>query len=235
MDTLKRNLLAFGWVREYCRAQHIIFLPNDILELFAQWLFFYDLFDEDRVHSGIELECLENGNQKLSLKRQEPECYEYYAAIGHSMIQKGEKYSWKFRTINWNARVQIGIIDDAILESYKDELVCDITDNKWQGWGLYLLNTTKYHIDVDGGRFYHKYNFNFDTECKIVMTLDLTQNEGVLSIDFESERDEDYNPANRTHGTCLYGNLDVDKKYRMAIAFQRTSDDTMELVLDEEF
>ena len=233
MDALRKNLLTFGYVREYCKLQNISLLPDDILELFVRWLLFGDHFDENKAHPGIQLEWTENGVQKISLKAPEPENYEYYGAVGHLIIGKGEKYSWKFQMQHSTPRIQIGIIDDAILNLYQNEAVCDITDTKWSGWGIYLLNTSKYHNDVDDGFFYLKWNYRLEDEYNLILTLDLTQNDGILSIDFEAEKAEKaVEAAQSKEDSYLYSNLDVNKKYRMAVAFQRTTDDTMKLLCD---
>ena len=72
MDPTRKNLLSFGFVREYCDENNIDLLPNDIVSLFALWLTFSDRFDENLLNKLIKLKTKKNDKygeyQQIQLK-----------------------------------------------------------------------------------------------------------------------------------------------------------------------
>ena len=68
----KRDVLVFGFVREYYKSIHCELPPNDIIKLFILWVSFSDFFDKNISHQNIEIELIndnEHGEyQKLKTK-----------------------------------------------------------------------------------------------------------------------------------------------------------------------
>ena len=72
MDSTRRNLLSFGFVREYCNEHKLEILPNDIVELFILWVSFCDKFDPDLTHTDFAVLTKKDGNygeyQQIQIK-----------------------------------------------------------------------------------------------------------------------------------------------------------------------
>ena len=225
MNSERKELLTFGYVRGYCKTQKIEFLPEDIIGLFIAWLIFGDHFDKTRVHPGLTLE-IDDEYETLKIKQVNRSKANYCSAVGCFVIKKGEKQKWRFPIYAGSGShgdsAQIGVVDENILKS-SEEFVNDFTNTQWKGWGLYLYAMQKYYNDERGGTFGYATQFKYskDDPLWLTMILDLTQetNEnGVLSFDIEGEFIGF--PVNHDSSKILYDNIDVDGEYRMAVALQ---------------
>ena len=218
MDTIRKNLLTFGFVRSYCKDHGIPFLPEDIVGLFIAWFMLNDHFDKNRCHPAIALET-DDEYEILKIKDVDTSKAFIYSAVGSSIVKKGQKQTWKFAV--YKAEFQIGIIDEEILKS-SNEYVTDFTDTEWKGWGLYVYAMTKYHSsETNEGSFTYgeQYKLSQTESTSITMILDLTQatnKNGVLSFEIEGEKHLDIPNATK----ILYDDLDINKQYRMATAIQ---------------
>ena len=70
MDATRKNLLTFGYVRDYCKQTDLDFLPEDIIHLFILWISFCDQFDRNLSHEGIQIteECDEEYGEYQQIK-----------------------------------------------------------------------------------------------------------------------------------------------------------------------
>ena len=55
MDSKRKTLLVFGFIREICSDNDTDFIPGDITRLFVIWLCFGDRFDEESSIFSISL------------------------------------------------------------------------------------------------------------------------------------------------------------------------------------
>ena len=246
MNSVQKTLLTFGFVREYCKSQNIELFPDDIISLFVSWLFFYDHFDAEKSHPYLNIEIIDHQYELLSVKvckqnHRYPQA-QWCTAVGTLIIEKGEKYAWKFRMYTpalHFANIQLGIIDDDMFKTNEGEYIDDLSSGKWNGWGLFLYEMDKYHGSPnDDGTVYYAHQFNYKKGDIITIILDMTQenNEkyGVLSCEIDAEIDEEtmkYFAKNDRLSPVIYDNVDINKRYRMAVGIQRNFTEPISLCL----
>ena len=189
MDASQKNLLTFGYVREYCIMEDIEFLPEDIVGLFVIWLMLRDYFDEGLSHPSIDIISVDGTLQQVKTKST-GSTTDWFSAIGSAIIRKGERFEWKFIVdcpILYKMEMELGIIDNAIMKS--DEFIGDFAAPPWNGWGLYLYDMTPYHGN-DGALFNYGRQFQYEEGDTITMILDLSQTEnknGTLSFEIAAK------------------------------------------------
>ena len=94
MDQARKNLLSFGFVREYCNEQNIELLPSDIIELLILWLSFVDRVDLYLSHNAIQIETImDNKFGECEQIRKSKEWESQATAIFHHIVEKGDKQS----------------------------------------------------------------------------------------------------------------------------------------------
>lgn len=128
MEQARKNLLSFGFVREYCNDNNIELLPSDIIELLVLWLSFRDQFDISLSHKDIAIETKTDDKygeyQEIRKSKASGFCI---TAICKNIIKKGHKQSWKFqlRTKDPDSppmALVFGIIDNKIAESNASQI-----------------------------------------------------------------------------------------------------------------
>ena len=226
MDETKKKLLTFGFVREFCNAENMVFLPNDIVELFVLWLIFCDRIDINLCHEYIELTTKTDDKygeyQQIGLKEFS---YKHSTAICEQIIKKGNKQLWtfKFEEIATDTYVILGIIDNNIAIKEKG----GIRDFSVElgGYGLYLSSMRKYAgeyslLYAGGGSsiFGYGQRFRFKKNDMITMELDLTKQKGVLSFTFHAEYKSYLYLSKDLPSNVAYNDVDVDKQWRGAVA-----------------
>ena len=221
MDSLRRTLLTFGYVREYCKSQNIDVLPDDIIGLFVTWLLFADYFDKNMSHPLTQTKLIDNNEyQHLSLKNQGTKYLNWYTAVGSIPIKKGERFTWKFKMDDGGIvshYILLGIINNDMIKP--NEAIADFTDPTWKGWGLFTNTMLKYHASNSGDGVYHYGNqFEYKKGDVIKMVLDLTQdNNGILSFDIDAQIADN---AKLNYDPILFQKLNTNLEYRMAVALR---------------
>ena len=127
----------------------------------------------------------------------------------------------------------IGIVDNDMIE--EDEETGDFSDGVNKGYGLFLCSMLKYHGDEDYGSAYdYAEQFEIEKNDTITMQLDMTQqisDKGLLFCSIHSKTKSDIKEV-RTDGqysNVLY-EVDINKKWRAAVAIKRYSDDIISLL-----
>ena len=218
MDETKKNLLSFGFVREYCKQNNLDFPPDDIVGLFAIWLLICDSFDTHLSHEEMDI------TTEIDAKYGECQTIVNKVGTGYgrtaicaNICKRGDKQYWKFQ-INgddwYNLKsVVIGIIDDSVLNQDNNKNIVDFSIEKG-GFGLYLKNMLMYHAGNfwNTTTFEYGKQFNFKRNDIITMQLDLTGAKGILSLTTDADIEES-NDANAL-SNILNKDLDVNVSWR---------------------
>ena len=237
MMASKKNLLTFGYVREHCRNQNIDLFPDDIVQLFVEWLLINDCFDKQLSHPSLTIITSIDDNYELLCFQSKQFEDDWASAVGTMIVSKGQRVEWKFKIngplIN-NAEMMIGIIDNEMIPANKPINV--FCDRKCKGWGVYCYNMWKMHDSdcADGGPFNYGYQFEYAKGDIITMILDLSQKKnesGVLSFDINAKLK--YEEKDFVSMNILYDDLDIDKEYRMAICIDQGPQASISLLLED--
>ena len=242
MSSSKRELLTYGYLREYFRSISTALPPDDLITLFVSWIMLMDTFDKDKSDNMIVFE-----SDTCLAKKSFPT---FACAVGTMVVAKGDKQSWTCKITKESASIIVGIVDNKTVEN--NEYIGDHTDEGNDGYGIHLNPSfAKYHnvsqsmanemsFDDHETSFSYGKQFNtFNGEYAFTMTLDMTQrnsDHGIFSFEFDSnimKQEEDVKEV-RTDGiytTAAWSNIDIDRKYRVAFSiFNRKADATVELV-----
>eukprot|EP00483_Globobulimina_turgida_P007614 UN07629 len=121
----------------------------------------------------------------------------------------------------------IGIINDDMMTQNDEIEIDDFTDREWKGYGLYLYSMLKYHASQreHDGTFEYGRQFKYGDNDTITMELDLTQSKnknGILSFDTSAVYDPRIPRISlaRVNENSFYSDININKRYRMAIAIQ---------------
>ena len=125
---MREELLVYGYIREYHKANNIELPPNDLILMFVSWTKIFDSFDKNKTHKDIAF------HPEIDTKfvRTSQASGHYAAVVGTLVVDKGSKQSWKFK-IDAGA-VLLGIMDDEIINLKPN--ICDLTDTEHKGYGL---------------------------------------------------------------------------------------------------
>ena len=225
MDNHRKNLLSFGFVREYCNKNKIEFLPNDIVGLFVLWLSFCDQFDVDLLHKNIKVETKKDdkyGEYQQVVVKQTDICHS--SAICKKLIKKGDKESWtfKFESPASSTTAILGIINNeaAIQADHTEGNISDFSCING-GYGLYLSNMGIYYNELFQGTFEYGDQFVFKEGDMITMELDLTKEKGILSFIFHADIDSS---STELSSNVLNDDIDVNELWRAAVALAYPKD-----------
>ena len=98
MDPQKRELLTFGFVREYCKDNKMELITDDIIKLFILWSTFCDQFDRDLTYKDYQIARKMHDKygeyQQAMLQDYQ---YAHCSAICHNVIKKEIKHSGHFK------------------------------------------------------------------------------------------------------------------------------------------
>ena len=229
----RKELVVFGYIREFCKDLLLDLPPKDLIELFISWISFMDKFDKTKSHEIIQF--IED---TLAIQP----AHHYATAVATYIIRKGSKQSWTFKLSRRGGL--IGIVDNEIVETGASTNIDDFTNSSHRGYGLTMSNWMKYHASdfQNEGHFKHFDQFigtDYDENKPIivVMELDLTQNEnenGILRYSFPEESTVDGSDVktNGEYTNIAYDNIDITKAYRAAVAIYTPSapDSSVELL-----
>ena len=219
MDPQRKNLLSFGFVREYCNDNDIELIPNDIIELFILWLSFCDKFEPDLCDKNIKIMTQTHDKygeyQQISLRAED----DYFTAICRNVIKKGQKVSWKFQ-VSGRSTI-LGIIDDKVASAtnrnFRDFSL------KIGAYGLYFHDMSKYleHSSDEQDIFKYGEQFIIKNGDTITMELDLTKELGVLSFIFDCKMKKQTTKSDAIITNIFYDRVDVNKEWRAAVATRK--------------
>ena len=223
MTSLREELLVYGYIREYHKANNIELLPNDLILLFLSWTKLMDSFDKNKVHEDVAF----HPEIDTKFKRTSYASGSYAAVVGTFVVDKGVKQSWKLK-IDAGA-VLLGIMDDEIIKSKTN--ISDLTDTKHKGYGLASGSWYIFHdsdTKQDGSLETYMNQFKVKDIYKsftmtITMELDMTQRQnkhGILKYIIHNEPKENIKEI-RTDGlftNIAYDNININKKYRLVLA-----------------
>ena len=209
MDAKRKNLLSFGFVREYCHRNNIEFPPEDVISLFALWLILGDRFDEDLSSEHIEFSTKYHDTygeyQQITTDR-------WQAAMGKIICKKGDKQAWSFK-LEGNKRIMLGILDVSKSAMIRDEHVQDFSSIPG-GYGLFLHDMRKFYGSWELGYFEYSEQFNLKGDDVISMELDLTKEKGVLSFIFHSKLID--SALSNAISNVFIDTIDTSKQWRAA-------------------
>eukprot|EP01084_Bolivina_argentea_P319078 553452_1 len=240
MNQIKKQLI-FGYIREYCDSNSIVFdsIPHDIIKLFLLWVTLSDHFDKYKCHPDLILTTVMNENPSYeSIKPKEYDeidAHTYASAIGQQIIYKGQKQKWMFQLKKLGFSILIGIVDNVIVEC-NDE-IGDFTNSKFQGYGICGSSGVKYNGTGSETKYPYALRYDFKENDKITMILDLTEKEnknGILSFIFHADtiqsNFENVSP-DATPTNIAYDDIDINKAYRCAIALHTSIEDEIAMLL----
>ncbi len=237
MDINRKTLLVIGFVRNICKIIGIELLPEDITQLFILWLCFGDTFDEALTHKSIKIDSIQDDKygsyQKINLEGYR-DFMDHATAICERIVEKGLRAKWTFkfeRAPNYTFLL-VGIVDDEMAVNSKGEMT-DFTEPEYEGYGLFLQNMFKYHGADDDHSYDYGDQFHFEDDHLVTMELDLTQEKnehGILSFIMHSKVNGGIDISQ--YSNILYDDIDINKKWRAAIAICHSNDATSLLPVD---
>ena len=236
MDLASKTLLVIGFVKQTCKVTGVKLFPTDISKLLILWLYFGDRFDEKLTNKQIKIENIQDENygsyQKINLYK-EPVFIDVdrKTAICQKIVTKGltEKWSFKFDKKPHCTYLVVGIVDDETAQKSAREMD-DFSLPRHGGYGLMLDCGLKYH-ETEEAPFKYAQQFEYQDNHLVTMILDLSQEKnkkGVLSFIMHSaiKQGVDINE----YSNILYDNIDVNKKWRAAIAIYDFMNDGVSLL-----
>ena len=226
----RSELLVFGFVRN---LHQIDLLPTEIVLLFVVWFgLFMDKIDEDVSDKEIKVETIEGDDPHQIRTRETSSNNSYMAAIGQSIIQKGQKQDWKMKLLSSQNQLVIGIIDDINITTRPRDAIGLYFDDELHGYGISTVTSNKYHSynEIGTGRQIFKYatQFKIKKDDVITLTLDLSTEKSTkgLLIYHVEKASINQAPAQIQYSgeyTNIAFKVDIDRKYRLAVAFFRTN------------
>ena len=243
MSSLRREeLLVYGYIKEYHKANNMDLPPNDLILLFVSWIRLMDTFDKNMIPEDIVFDP----EIDTKFKREATNKFlsdAYASVIGTFVVTKGIKQNWTFKV--HGKYPLIGIINENTIKSNK--IIKDFTDEFHNGYGIQIAGDWHFfhgnEYDYDGSLTKYVNQFQlYPRPVIITMQLDMTQTEnknGILKYIIHNEMREDIKQI-RTDGeytNIAYDNIDINNKYRLAFAISNNEADTgawCELVLDIE-
>ena len=230
MDETGRNLLTFGFVRDFCKNYNMD-IPDDIVFLFVSWLSFYAQFDRNLTHKHITIETKKTKDKygeyqqvQISRKAVGP----WRTAVSKNICKKGDIKSWIFQI---GARKKygdpkyliLGIIDDMTVKRRKSRIQSFCAEKG--GFGLFLLNMGRYfEKDLNHDKFEYGQQFELTHNDIIEMELDLTKERGILSFEFHGKvKTRDWTDWTTYYSNIFHDNIDINKQWRAAITLASRS------------
>ena len=215
------ELLVFGFVKEFVTVA----VPNDILLLLVVWLRIKDVIDETNSDKGIYVETIDGDNpyQKISRKNLDWRGKKaYISALGTDIIEKGQTQTWKFKILSNDPSFVIGIIDNNNISLR--EVIGRFYYKELNGYALSTSSGLKYHGATIGERFEYAQQFKIELNYLITLTLDLSQEEnakGIVKYIIEPpKKDQRFDvKMDGEHTNIAFDKVDIDKQYRLAVAF----------------
>ena len=200
-------------------------LPDDVIELLTKWISLFDCFDETKMHSSLQI-IKDEHNQYQILKTKRKSGW-YSTAIGTQIITKGMKKEWiiEFKKVK-STLILLGIIENSMVNI--NEMIDDFTNGQYNGWGIYLSCSVKYHGQNSEQPFEYASQFKLRNGNKIKIILDLsnnnknTGNKGSLAYIYDADIDKEILTTG-TFSNIAYDDIDVEKEYRFAIAMHASS------------
>ena len=140
----------------------------------------------------------------------------YPNAFGNVIVRKSEIMEWKFKIpLGDHVAIVFGIIEADKARNDIQTDFCSVWGDANYGVGFYTYNGKKYSGTViQIGHDYAEYSSIKDHDI-VIMTLDLKSEKGKLSFKTGKSNDEN-NGILINHGVA-FGDIDVDKDYRMGI------------------
>ena len=218
MSSTRKELLSFGFIREYCKNIGRDLPTDDLIRLFAEWFILIG-WDKENSHEGIkiqtELEAVVNSYTVSA------------TCIGANVIKKGHKQNWKVR-LN-SSKVMIGIINDKMIPPNAN--IDDFTNRKYKGYGLSIHYGETFHDATvsESTDFPYAQQFNFDNidgmtkGVLLEMQLDLTQKDnknGILRFEIHHRSLMESITEMRKDGkytNIAFDDIDVNEQYRLAV------------------
>lgn len=227
----REELIVYGYVREHFKTQQQELPPTDMMGLFTSWFTFsiIDSFDKTLTDQSIIFDPSNERKIKGDGKK-------YSAvAIGKLIVEKGEKQQWKFEFFGDGVPI-IGIVDTE--PNGKRGWHSDTVFEGYNGYGLELGNWDLFanhdSRERDLKNYMHQFGLveRYEEEGDIhfmkdplilTMELDMTQaksKQGTLKYFVENQPICDGVKQVRTDGVfanIAYDDIDINKKYRMAV------------------
>ena len=227
----REELLVYGYIKEYHKANNMDLPPNDLILLFVSWIALMDSFDKNMIPEDI----IFDPEIDTKFKREAANDFHsnaYASVIGTIVVEKGMKQNWTFKV--HGKYPLIGIIKEQIIKSKK--MIKDFTDEYHNGYGIQTAGDWNFFhgnvYDYDGGLAKYVEQFQlYPRPVVITMQLDMTQTEnenGILKYIIHNEIKEDIKHI-RTDGeytNIAYNNININDKYRLAFAISNNKFDT---------
>lgn len=201
----KQKLFVHGFIRKYCVSST---MPNVLKDLcFTFYFIACDAWNMDDSNKDFQVD------EKNILSVKADKQNRFRTAFGTVVISKNEMFIWEFQIIaecmtRYNDRnVMIGIINIKEANRDKHNGGSYFCDNRRGGYGYYAYDGERFHPPHSRDK-YGKPAKRFDI---ITMTLDLTNEKGILSF---MVNDEDQG--------ILKDDINVNCDYCMAISSYRS-------------
>ena len=225
----RKNLLFYGYLREYFASISMELPPDDLMKMFASWMML-NVFDQDKSDKNIEFQTDTCISKTLAI---EPSYDDNYGcAVGSMIIEKGNKQSWICKIDPHFISVVVGIIDNNTVET--KENIGDHTEAGNDGYGIGLNSFGKFHNTEGFGWYLNSYRFDYANQFQkkdgflMTITLDMTQEKGdggILLYEFHMKPKSYVNKieTDGKHTTIAWDDINIDRKYRIAISFKAST------------
>ena len=159
MASLRKELLVFGYIREFYESINKEYPTKDLIYLFAKWFALIDCWDKEKTHKGIQVSAI---SDTIAIYNSDALCA---SCIGSFVVKKGDIQSW---TLKANTRyIMMGIIDnESVTKSNKD--IANFIEAPYIGYGLWLAQMVLRH---DNLRKPFYYGVQFDSAYHSRMKL----------------------------------------------------------------
>lgn len=221
----REELVGYGYLRECAIINDKKSIPMDILNMVISWIpRLPGAFDMTVSNDAIQLHS-DIPNMFMRRVAKSRNVQDHASIIGTSVVSKGIKKTWTLQIDNLS-NVMIGIIDNQVIDNNK--IITDFTDEFNKGYGLETSSWDVFHVSdaPDGSLAEYAEQFNIWNDETMTVLLDMTQKEykhGVLKYILHNEPIMN-DLQIETHGrysNIAYDNLDIDKKYRLAVAISQ--------------
>ena len=227
------ELLIYGYIREHHQQNDMELPPRDVIVSFMSWIGLSDIFDKNRLHPEMKI----HAKSLRKCKRISTNAKNWISAIGRYIVKKGDKRRWKLK-IKSGSAVIIGIVDEDIVEQI--EVINNFTSNFCRGYGVTIGTWYCLH-----GKYMSplgQYQDQFDLSGKyttISLELDMSRinDQGILRVIIHNKQSKGANKikTDGTHTNVVFDNIDMDKRYRLAVAFSEHScNEPVEILSDSE-
>lgn len=225
MSASRKELLVYGFIREYFAINDIELPPDDLMVLFVCWVILMDSFDKKKCHKAIKFGITDT---RITFRRTQYSSVNYVTAIGTAKVKKGCKEQWRFQS--HAAYPIIGIISAEIVASKNN--IADHSNRENGGYGLQSTFWDCYHASTVRSRQLKEYASQFKVDKLpfiITMELDMTQianDNGVLRYFFH-ERAEDVKKiwTDGKYTNIAFDDIDINGEYMLAVGVSTSEPD----------